>query len=215
MKLLLTPAGITNESIEKALAGLVGRDLSECRMAFIPTAANVEDDTLWLEDDINNLKATGVKLVMADIEKLPRNEWLPILKSSQIICIGGGNTYHLLKWVRQSGLIDVLPGLLKDRVYMGISSGSMIVGPDVKSNEEIYSEEVGGKINDLSGLKYVPFAVVPHLNSPDFKKARLGTIEEFAKTIKYPVYALDDNTAVTVVDGEIKVITEEGYKIFN
>ena len=56
MKLLLTSSGNTNKSIEKALQELLGKPFSTANIVFIPTAANVEDDTSgWLEKDIINL----------------------------------------------------------------------------------------------------------------------------------------------------------------
>lgn len=41
MKLLLTSAGITNDSIAKSLLDMVGKDVKDIKVAFIPTAANV------------------------------------------------------------------------------------------------------------------------------------------------------------------------------
>jgi dipeptidase E len=38
MKLLLTSAGISNQSIRKAMAGLLGKPIEESTALFIPTA---------------------------------------------------------------------------------------------------------------------------------------------------------------------------------
>lgn len=73
MRLLLTSAGITNNSIKQALTDLVDKDLNQCYISFVPTAANIEDDIEWMKEDIENLRlAAGIKdIVMTDIEKLP------------------------------------------------------------------------------------------------------------------------------------------------
>ena len=63
MKLLLTSAGITNNSIKDALAGLIGKRFSDSKMVFIPTAANVEEgDKGWLIDDLKNFQAIDLLL---------------------------------------------------------------------------------------------------------------------------------------------------------
>jgi len=46
MKLLLTSAGITNQSIAQALIDLVGKSPKDTRIGFIPTAKNVEPKIL-------------------------------------------------------------------------------------------------------------------------------------------------------------------------
>lgn len=43
MRLLLTSAGITNRLIANALVSMVGKDARDIKVAFIPTAANVEE----------------------------------------------------------------------------------------------------------------------------------------------------------------------------
>jgi dipeptidase E len=98
---------------------------------------------------------------------------------------------------------------------MGISAGSMVAGPSVESNSPIFPEEDEGKIEDLRGLSLVPFAIVPHLNSASFANARHEQIERFADYVQYPVYALDDQSAIQVSDGEIRVISTGVYRVYS
>ena len=57
MKLLLTSAGLSNKSIIKALKELTEKPFNELKLAFIPTAANVEEgDKDWLIRDLINCK---------------------------------------------------------------------------------------------------------------------------------------------------------------
>lgn len=57
MKLILTSAGISNNSIKNVLKKLVGKNM---KIAFIPTAANEEGGyNEWLENDVNNCKRLG------------------------------------------------------------------------------------------------------------------------------------------------------------
>ncbi len=217
MNLLLTSAGITNESIKSAFLELAPKKLSECIVAFIPTAANVEEDKSWMEEDIEDFKKAGVKeVIMVDIENLKKDEWLPILESSDVICLGGGNTYHLLNWVRKSGLIGELKELLETRLYVGISAGSIIAGPDVSYSEVFFPEEEKGELTDLSGLNYAPFIrVVPHYLSLLFSNKKDKDILDLSKKLNYPIYAIDDNTAISVVDDNMEIIPEGKWKKYN
>jgi len=216
MKLLLTSAGITNKSIKATFSELSPKELSECVVAFIPTAANVEEDRSWMDEDIENFKKSGVKdVIMTDIENLKKDEWLARLRSSDVICFGGGNTYHLLNWVRKSGLDDELKELLKTRLYVGISAGSIIPGPDISYNGDLLLEGEKDELTDLSGLGHVPFVVAPHYLSPLFSDTQDENISELSKKLNYLIYAIDDDTAIAVNDGKKEVISEGKWKRCN
>ena len=130
--MLLTSAGIKNDSIAKALEELVGKTANGVRIAFIPTAANVEEgDKGWLIEDYRNLKKREYEVDIVDISALPREMWEPRLKQANVILVGGGDTFYLMHWLRKVGLDKLLPELLKTRVYVGISAGSMVVSKSI------------------------------------------------------------------------------------
>jgi dipeptidase E len=64
-------------------------------------------------------------------------------------------------------------------------------------------------------LNFVDFAIHPHLDYEWFPENSLSNIEKLASTILVPSYAIDDQTAIKVVDGVIEVITEGHWKLFN
>ncbi|MDQ3098803.1 MAG: Type 1 glutamine amidotransferase-like domain-containing protein [bacterium] len=218
MKLLLTSAGITNESIKKALAGLIKKPFEETNLAYIPTAANIEKgDKDWLISDLVNCQKCNFKQVdIVDFSAIPREMWLSRLEYADVLLFGGGNTDHLLKTVKSSGLEEALPGLLKTRVYVGISAGSMITAfkESLSSAALLYHEETG-EIKDNKALGYVNFQTRPHLNSEYFPKVTLPYLAEIAKELSDTFYAIDDQTAIQVIDSEITIISEGEWKKFN
>ena len=120
MKLMLTSAGVTNKSLENALKQLVK---GKIKMAFIPTAANIEEgDKDWLITDLNNCRKLG-EVDIVDISALEKDVWLSRLEKANVIFVGGGNTVYLMVCVLKSGLDKELKELLKTRVYVGISAG--------------------------------------------------------------------------------------------
>lgn len=218
MKLLLTSAGLTNQSIANALRELTGRPFAELNLAFIPTAANVEaGDKSWLIEDLANCQKQGFKTIdVVDISALPQNLWQPRLQEADILFFEGGNVSHLMGWVIKSGLRELLPEMLKTKVYVGASAGAMIAcrSLDMAAADFLYSDAIGEYDKD-EGLGYVDFIIRPHLNSDYFTKVNLPNLEKMAQENPSPFYALDDNSAIKVVDGEVSVISEGEWKKFN
>ena len=218
MKLLLTSGGLTNKSIEKALFDLVGKKPEDTSLVFIPTASNVEmGDKDWFINDLINIHKQNFKSVsIADISAVPENIWRPQMEEADVLFFEGGDTYHLMEWINKSGLANILPELLKTKVYVGLSAGSMVTNPDLarKISQTVYEEDLD-KMWDMAGLNYVDFYFIPHLNSPYFPKLIEENIRKVAERIPKKMYALDDQSALKIVDGKIEIISEGKYLIFN
>lgn len=218
MKLLLISSGKTNKSIEKTLLELLGKPFNKSHLTFVPTSANVEKgDKKWLVDDMNNFrKLNFASFDIIDISAVPKAIWLPSFEKADILVFGGGNVYHLLKWIKKSGLVDKLPELLKTRVYVGISAGSMVTAKNFSlSRSNILYYEKNRSLKNTKGLGFVDFEVRPHLNSKWFPKVRVPYLEKLSKETPNTFYAIDDNTGVRVVDNKISIVSEGKWKKFN
>lgn len=87
-------------------------------------------DKGWFIEDLSNLKKQGLKSIdIVDISALPKKIWLPRLELTDVLFFSGGNSFHLMRWLDESGLAKLLPELLKTRIYAGISAGSMVTNP--------------------------------------------------------------------------------------
>lgn len=215
MKFLLTSAGLSNNSIIEALKNLLDNPPEKIRLAFIPTAANVEDgDKSWLIDDLHNIQVSGYEIDIVDISAVGKDIWLPRLASSQILFFGGGNTFHLMHCIKKCGLNTLLPELLKDRIYAGISAGSCIAGPTIyNSVQNLFGEEY--KLKMKEGLGLVNFQIIPHLNSPYFPAITAKSLEEESKKIEESVYAIDDQSAILVQEEKVEIVSEGEWFKFN
>ncbi len=219
MKLLLTSSGITNPSISKALFKLVGKKPEDTSLVFIPTAANVEiGNKDWFIEDLINLHKQGFKSIsIADISAVPQNIWRSQIEEADVLFFEGGNTYHLMEWINESGLVKLLPDFLKTRVWVGSSAGSMVTNPDLatKISQAVYEQDFD-RVGEMDGLNYVNFYFVPHLNSSYFPKLKEENIKKLAERIPKKIYALDDQSALKVIDGKVVEIISEGkYLEFN
>jgi dipeptidase E len=217
MKLLLSSAGLTSNKISQALLDFVGKPADQVIVAFIPTAAFFEEgDKGWLIDDLYRIKNQGYFVDIVEISALPNDRWLSRLESADVLFFGGGNTFYLMHWLKKSGLANILPGLLKDKVYVGISAGSMIASPTLRMSdaEQIYSEHFASN-SDVPGLGLIDFYIIPHLNSQSFLNVRKDFLQEKIKGTSEKVYALDDRSAAKVEDGKVEIVSEGQWLEFN
>ncbi len=205
MKLLLTSAGFSNKSIIDAFSELTGKPFSELRIVDIPIAANMEDgDKTWLIEGFNQLKELGFSYIdIVDIAAVPRNIWEPRLNDADVLLFGGGNTFYLLDWINKSGLRELLPGILKDKIYVGISAGSYIACPTIEMATWKNQDENKSELTDLAGMNLVPFLLSAHY-TPDKKEI----IKEGISKTKYPVKILNDDQAILVRDNDYKLVGE-------
>lgn len=227
MKLLLTSGGVTNDSIAKALEELVGKQPKDIKVAFIPTAANPDrSEKDWLIRDLYRLVERGYYVDIVELAALTPENLKAALEPADVIFLGGGNTFYLSYWIHKSGLNEMLPELLENRVYAGISAGSMVAGASLAlssqalNNPEAFKNENYkeiGPVGESSGktLKFADLIFRPHLNSRFFTTVNIGLLEEKTKNLNAKVYALDDNSALKITDGNIDVVSEGEWKLFN
>lgn len=105
-----------------------------------------------------------------------------------------------------------LLNLLKEKVYMGISAGSMVAGKFLKkelSNLIFPEEDYNGKEQD--SIELINLSFIPHLNSEYFKEIRKEVLDNMRDKLEDNVYACDDEVALKIVDNNIEVIGEGSF----
>ena len=219
MKLLLTSAGLKNKTLAKALIDLAGKKAEEINLAFIPTAMNpTGTDKTWFIDNLSELKQQGYKLIdIVDISALPKHIWQPRLEAADVLFFSGGTSPHLMHWMEESGLKELLPELLKTRVYVGVSAGSIVTSQTLalsRKEKRIWYKEKFGYEGD-KGLGFIDFYIRPHLNAPNHPNSKKEILEQTAKDIPETIYGIDDQMAVKVVDGKVEIVGEGEYVVFN
>ena len=94
---------------------------------------------------------------------------------AEAIYVGGGNTFVLMDQLLSHGLIDVLKNKVKTGTpYLGTSAGSNIVGPNVKTTNDmpiVHPES-------LDALDLIPFNINPHYLDPDPDSKHKGETRE-------------------------------------
>ncbi len=222
MKILLTSAGIKNPSIRQALLDLLGKPISECTALLIPTSIYaLPGGSFSSYKLINGLSASPLcelgwkSLGVLELTALPtikEDLWVPIVNEVDAFLVGGGDPLYLSYWMRQSKLADHLPTILRKAVYLGVSGGSMVASSDFGG--ETYGGANLPDEGDRSGLGLVDFAILPHLDHDSFPEHSSANAEIWASGLHVPTYALDDQSAVKIIDDKIEVISEGNWKLF-
>jgi dipeptidase E len=212
VKLLLTSGGVTNPSIEAALVRLLGRPVAECHALVVPTAqwghpmcgpasvrGLVAAEPAWRHVSGSGWASLGV-LELTALPSIGSERWVPWVEAADVLLVDGGDATYLCHWMRESGLADLLPSL-PETVWVGVSAGSMVLTPRVG---EYFVEWPSARDDRTLGL--VDFSIFPHLDV--FPTNTLPHAERWAAGLGVPAYAIDDQSAIAVVDGAVEVVSE-------
>ena len=222
MKILLTSSGIRNASIHDALVALLGKPIAESSALCIPTGVQpFPGGPSHVYGFINGSvggpmcglgwKSLGV-LELTALPSIKEEYWVPAVQEVDALLVWGGSPLYLCYWMRQSGLADLLSSLRPEMVYVGTSGGAMVATPDFGGATYDDSEPLTGSDRAL-GL--VDFSLYPHLEREDMPDTSLANIEKWAAGLSVPAYAIDDQTAIKVVDGTVEVISEGHWKLLD
>jgi dipeptidase E len=221
MKFLLTSAGIKNASIREALLELLGKPIADCKALCIPTAGyghpQCGPESAWRFISGNEStpmcelgwKSLGV-LELTALPSIDKERWVRWVREADVLLVNGGDALYLSHWMQQSGLADLLPSL-PDTVWVGLSAGSMVMTPRIGVDFVGWKSPTGS--DETLGI--VDFCIFPHLDHEALPENTLADAERWAAGIPGPAYAIDDETAIKVVDGKVEVISEGHWKRFD
>jgi dipeptidase E len=220
MKLLLTSAGIKNTSIHDALVDLLGKPIADSNALCIPTAGyghpQGSPGGAWRFITGQSTapmcelgwKSLGV-LELTALPSIDEDRWMPWVREADVLLVNGGDALYLCHWMRQSGLADLLPSL-RETVWVGLSAGSMVMTPRIGEDFVGWKPPAG----DDGTLGIVGFSIFPHLDHEDLPDNSMAGAERWAAGMQVPAYAIDDQTAIKVVDGTVDLVSEGHWKLF-
>ena len=219
MKFLLTSAGIKNPSIDNALVDLLGKPIAEASALCIPTAIYpFPGGPRMAYQFISGSAASPVcalgwkSLGVLELTALPSIKaeyWRAAVEETDVLLVNGGDVLYLARWMRQSGLADLLPAL-HETVYVGVSAGSMVTA---STFGETY-DEPDRPFVIATGLGLVDFALLPHLDHANHPESSTAKVERMAAAVPVPLYGIDDETAIKVTDGSVEVVSEGHWQRF-
>jgi dipeptidase E len=198
MELLLlsssrTPAGYLTDYLPeiRAFAGGIRRAL------FVPFAAV---RLPWEEFARRVAEASGFALTIAG-EASDLNDY-------ELIIVGGGNTFQLLKQCRERGVLQAIHSRVSQgkAKYLGWSAGANLACPTIKTTNDMPIVDPGS----LEALGLIPFQVNPHYVSVSLPghhgETRDERLEEFAHANPdLPVIGLPEGDWIRVAGKSIEL----------
>jgi dipeptidase E len=221
-RLLLTSDGIRNDALRAALSRLVGKPFAKSSVAVISVAPNgAAGDQGRPAGDLDLLRGLGWReLDTLELGSLPAATVIDRLRRADVVYAGGDNPYILADSIIANGLDGRLAGILESKVWAGAGAGSMIFS-------RFLSRETGeafGDHDELRALGEAParpasalfnWYVVPRLNGAGFPNRTPERVEKVAARASFPVYALDDDSALRVRGDSSDVVSEGKWLLLN
>jgi dipeptidase E len=221
MKLLLTSGGITNDSIRDALVRMLGKPIEQSRALYIPTAQwgqpACSPQSVWrstVDASPHRVGLTGLGwesvgvLELTALPSIAAERWQAWVREADVLLVDGGEAVYLAHWMRESGLDGLLPQL-DDTVWVGVSAGSMVMAPRIGAEFVDWKPDGGDET-----LGVVDFSIFPHLDFPGWTENTAERAREWAARLSAPAFAIDDQSAIAVVDGVVEVISEGRWEAF-
>jgi dipeptidase E len=191
MKLFLTSTGLENKDVLDRFKNIFLVRKIKNLSFLIVSIQNSERDAFYLKKTLLEIRSTGASDI--DVFKLSDNKFVAE-KDYDVVFVCGGNTFDYLDRIRKTGLDKFIIDFSrkKDSVYVGVSAGSIIAGPNIEiSAWGDEGEKNNVNLKDLKGLALTNFSIYPH-----YREDLKSELEEFRKRVSYPVIELQDDQVV-------------------
>lgn len=190
--------------VKEEILKILPKPANQIKLAHITTAANPERDLSYLEKEEQAMKEAGFQVENIDLEGKNGKELKNLLENKDIVYVQGGNTFYLLKFVKESGFDKVVKELIrKGVIYIGVSAGSYIACPTIEAATWKRQDRNVVGLKDLAALNLVPFLISAHYKS-DYEPI----LKEAVAKTQYEVKILTDKQAILVQNGKTSLVGE-------
>lgn len=211
MKLLLISnstnfgEGYLDHCIDEMVSVLDGID----RLAFVPFA--LFDREAYGRAAAARLEKAGVGVDVVTADAAGRK----LIERAEALFTGGGNTFRLLKTLREAGLLEVIRRRAREgMIYMGSSAGSNIAAPTIRTTNDMPIVQP----DSFDALGLVPFQINPHYIDADAGSSHMGETREqrlleFLEENETPVVAIREGAWIRREGGEARLGGRTGARI--
>jgi len=222
MKMLLTSYGLHNATLVSALADMMPKPFSEAAVIVVLDATvGLSGDKGWFLADFDRLRQLGwQEMDLIDLASVPPEATRDRLHHADVIYVEGGEEQHLARvFLERDDLVELFRKLLEEKVYVGVSAGSMIFSRRFdRRAEKIFSRPADLGYDDNPIVASPPFGlfdwfIKPHLHGVYFPEQDDAWADGIAALADFPVYFLDDDSAIRVqgeAGREVTDVVSEG-----
>lgn len=184
----------------------LNRSPKEMKVAFIPTAAEVEKgDLQWLKKDRDSLIHTGFQVEDFTFTNQSSDQVKTALSEVDVIFMSGGNTFYLLQQIQKAEAGSIISELVNNgKIYIGSSAGSVVAGSSIELVRYLDDEKDAPDLKGYEGLNLTDVSILPHWGSEHFMDRYMKTVKSFYQN-NSKVILLTDQQYVHVIDENYKI----------
>jgi peptidase E len=191
-KLILTSSGLGNKKIWQQFLKIAKKPAESIKILFITSAARTDEEKKGAESSRKELIDNGI--LDANIINLRVEEGFDdeVIDSVDAIYVCGGNTFYLLSVMRRFGFSQKVKEMIENgKIYIGVSAGSIIAGPEINTS----SGKNDADVTDLTGLNLTSLAVFPHASNKNNE-----ILKKLQKDSLYDIVPLNDGEALVILN---------------
>ncbi len=208
MKLFLCGGG-SGKYIREALNRYASSIDKSKPILYIPLAMEKEkydNCKKWFAKEIRQIGLINFEMVSSSDELSKKN-----FNNYSSLFIGGGNTFKLLKDLKENGNFEKIKEYLRHNgVVFGSSAGAIIFGNNI--NSCLLDDKNKINLKDCNGFNYLNgYSILCHLNKQSLK-SNYNYLKEYSKKNK-TIYLPEEDTII-ISDNKVNFIGQKKYIIF-
>lgn len=183
-------------------------------LLYVPLAMDEEDHTYddclkWIKNELSDFNINNIEMVRSFEELASKNYY-----NYSTIFIGGGNTFKLLKGIKDSGSFLKLKDFINNNgIIFGGSAGAIIFGKDLDACKLDDSNEVN--LEDTTGFDVLNgISILCHYTNRTMEKDKESTEYLLSISNNRELWALPEEDTVFINEENIEVIGNKPYYIF-
>lgn len=182
---------------------VLGRPFNQFKMVHVITASKGVKDKAYFERNRRFFKEQKYQCTEVDLDETKEGDLRKVLEKAELVYVEGGNTFYLLKAIRESGFEKIIKELLpKGLIYMGASAGAYVACPTIEMAAWEHQDKYDHYgVTDLTAMNLVPFLVTVHY-TPEYREL----LKEKISAARYPVRILSDDQAFLVRDEKVELM---------
>ena len=192
-------------------------------LLYVPLAMDESDHPYdscyeWIIGELSQVQLSGIDMVRS-FEELAQKDY----NNYCALFIGGGNTYKLLKGLKESGSFEKIEEFLNNEgIVIGGSAGAVIFGYDIDIISTMDPNEVA--LADTKGFNVMnSVSIFPHYTNKKSKltdEENLNRLNNFINAIKEfsvimgDVIAIPEEDAVFIDDNKLEILGNRPFFYF-
>lgn len=179
-------------------------DLNGKTVTFIPTASLAEMPRFFVKTAIKSLEELGLTVDILEVTEHSSEEIENKITSNNYIYVSGGNTFFLYKELKKKKVDEMIKNhILKGKLYIGESAGTMILSPNIKYVKLMDNEKKGIMDNNYDALNIIDFYPVPHFGNFPFKSKVKKIIKKYDNLNLIP---FSNNQAILIKGDKVEIV---------